>query len=173
MPVSAETLRLHLDYTTWASQRLLDQAATLSREELTRDFKTADSSVLGTLAHIFGADRVWLQRLEGNPRNTILDPEDRDLARLQKAWPVVLQRWKERAASMTDEQAAANVSFRDMKGNSYEMPLWQVLLHVVNHGTHHRGMVSGFLRSMGHTPPQLDLIAYYRTLALAERTAAS
>jgi uncharacterized damage-inducible protein DinB len=35
---------------------------------------------------------------------------------------------------------------------------------VVNHGTHHRGQVSGFLRSMGHTPPALDLIAYYRQL---------
>jgi uncharacterized damage-inducible protein DinB len=36
------------------------------------------------------------------------------------------------------------------------------LLHVVNHGTHHRGQVAGFLRSMGRKPPVLDLIAYYR-----------
>jgi len=43
-------------------------------------------------------------------------------------------------------------------------PLWQILLHVVNHATHHRGQVSGFLRAMGHTPPPLDLIAFYRTL---------
>jgi uncharacterized damage-inducible protein DinB len=65
---------------------------------------------------------------------------------------------------MTDEQAAAKVAFRDMKGNPYEMPLWQILLHVVNHGTHHRGTVSGFLRAMVRTPPQLDLIAFYRLL---------
>jgi uncharacterized damage-inducible protein DinB len=173
MPVSADALRIHLDYTAWASQRLLNAAAQLTPEELTRDFKTADGSVLGTLAHIFGGDRVWLSRLEGNPRTTILDPEDRDLKRLQEAWPALLERWKQWAAPMTDQQAAAKVAFRDMRGNSYETPLWQILLHVVNHGTHHRGVVSGFLRSMGHTPPQLDLIAYYRTLELTGRTAAS
>ncbi|HYL39545.1 MAG TPA: DinB family protein [Bryobacteraceae bacterium] len=173
MPVSADTLRLHLDYSAWASQRLLDAAAQLSPEELTRDFKTADSSVLGTLVHVFGADRIWLQRIQGNPRATFLDPEDRDFARLREAWPALLQRWKEWAAPLTDERAAAKVAFRDMRGNPYEMPLWQILLHVVNHGTHHRGQVSGFLRSMGHTPPELDLIAYYRTLTVAEGTAAS
>jgi uncharacterized damage-inducible protein DinB len=37
-------------------------------------------------------------------------------------------------------------------------------LHLVNHGTHHRGQISGFLRAMDHTPPPLDLIAYYRSL---------
>jgi uncharacterized damage-inducible protein DinB len=38
---------------------------------------------------------------------------------------------------------------------------------VVNHGTHHRGQVSGFLRVMGHTPPPLDLVFYYREQAAA------
>jgi uncharacterized damage-inducible protein DinB len=38
------------------------------------------------------------------------------------------------------------------------------VLHVVNHGTHHRGQVAGFLRTMGHAPPALDLIAYYREI---------
>jgi uncharacterized damage-inducible protein DinB len=97
MPVSADTLRLHIDYMEWASRRILDAAAELTPEERLRDFKTGDKNVLETLVHVFAADRLWLKR-------------------------------------------------------------------VVNHGTHHRGMVSGFLRAMGHTPPPLDLIAYYRAL---------
>ena len=56
MPVSVDTLRLQLDYTAWATQRLLDAAAKLSPEELTRDFQTADKCVLDTLAHIYAAD---------------------------------------------------------------------------------------------------------------------
>jgi len=43
-----------------------------------------------------------------------------------------------------------------------QQPLWQVVLHAVNHGTHHRGQVSGFLRTLGHTPPVTDLSHFYR-----------
>jgi uncharacterized damage-inducible protein DinB len=39
----------------------------------------------------------------------------------------------------------------------------------VNHGTHHRGQVAGFLRAMGKAPPPLDLMAFYRELAQANR----
>jgi uncharacterized damage-inducible protein DinB len=172
MPVSADTLRIHLDYSAWASQRLLDAARQLSSEELTRDFKTSDKNVLETLVHIFAADRIWLHRIQGNPRSTFIDPEDRDLAKVQETWLALHQRWGEWAAPLTDEQAIATVAYRDMAGNPYQQPLWQILLHVVNHGTHHRGTVSGFLRAMGHAPPQLDLIAYYRSLAAIGSTAA-
>jgi uncharacterized damage-inducible protein DinB len=49
-----------------------------------------------------------------------------------------------------------------MRGRTWTQPIWQLVLHVVNHGTHHRGQVSGFLRTMGRVPPVLDLVAFYR-----------
>ena len=162
MPVSADTLRLQLDYSAWASQRLLDAAAKLSPEELKRDFQTADKTVLDTLAHVYAADRIWLARVKGEPRATFLDPEDRDLTVLQSEWPALHERWKLWITELGD--ASGNISYKDMRGNPYTQPAWQIVLHLVNHGTHHRGQVSGFLRSMGKTPPPLDLIAYYRAL---------
>ena len=164
MPVSADTLRLHLDYTTWASHRLLEAAGQLSAEELSRDFQTSDKTVVGTLAHIFAADRIWLARVQGVFPTAFISAEDREFSTLQKTWPELLNRWKQFAGPLTDKQVLQPVSYRDMKGDPYVIPLWQIILHVVNHGTHHRGAVSGFLRAMGHTPPVLDLIAYYRTL---------
>jgi len=59
--------------------------------------------------------------------------------------------------------AQAKIAYRDMKGSPYEQPLWQILLHVVNHGTHHRGQAAGFLAVMA-TPASIDLIAFYRTI---------
>jgi uncharacterized damage-inducible protein DinB len=164
MPVSADTLRLHLDYSAWASQRLMDVVANLAPEEITRDFQTSDGNILHTLSHVFAADRVWLARVQGKLRNTFIDENDRHLATLQREWPLVYQGWKDWCAPLTDETAQSKVSYRDLKGNAWEQPVWQILLHVVNHGTHHRGQVSGFLRSMGHAPPPLDLIAFYRSL---------
>lgn len=134
----------------------------LPPEDLAHDFKTSEGTVANTLAHIFAADRVWLARIQGVPQAVFISPEDRDFATLRKAWPALIERWKVWAAPITDEQALATISYEDLRGNAWVPPLWQVVLHVVNHGTHHRGAVSGFLRAMGRQPPALDLIAYYR-----------
>jgi uncharacterized damage-inducible protein DinB len=162
MSISAETLRTQLAYARWATNRLLEAAAQLTPEELARDFATSDKSVVGTLAHTFAADRIWISRVKGRPPARFITPEDRDLAVLQREWPSVLAEWNEYAAGMTADSAPTIISYQDTKGNSYSSPLWQIVLHVVNHGTHHRGQVSGFLRAMGKVPPPLDLIAFYR-----------
>jgi uncharacterized damage-inducible protein DinB len=166
MAITLEALHSHLDYTAWASSRLVNAASSLTPEELTRDFHTADHTVLGTLVHIYAADRIWLGRIQGNPPAQFINPEqDVHLHVLQNDWPALYQRWKQWASGQTEDSLRAKFAYKDMKGNPHETPLWQIVLHVVNHGTHHRGQVSGFLRVMGHTPPQLDLIAYYRHLS--------
>lgn len=165
MSVTIDTLRIHLDYTAWATGRLLDASAKLTDEEMTRDFGTADRCVRDTLAHIFAADRVWLTRVQGQPPATFLSAEEKNFEMLKTEWPALLERWKAWLAPLTDADAGAKIAYKDLRGNAYQQPLWQILLHVVNHGSHHRGQVAGFLRAMGHTPPLLDLIAYYRSLS--------
>ena len=81
---------------------------------------------------------------------------------LETDWPRVYSGWQEYLDGVAD--VAAPVSYQDLKGNAYTTPLWQIVLHVVNHATHHRGQAAGFLRTMGHAPPPLDLIFYYRGL---------
>jgi uncharacterized damage-inducible protein DinB len=164
MPLSADALRDHIEYTAWASRRLVDAAAGLSPEELTRDFGSSERSVLGSLAHVYAGDRVWLSRFEGSPFVSFISDADRDLAVLERDWPVLYDRWRAWARGLTDEGALATLDYRDLKGNPWRQPTWQVVLHVVNHGTHHRGQVSGFLRALGRTPPPIDLIAYYREI---------
>jgi uncharacterized damage-inducible protein DinB len=163
MNVSAEVLRTHLDYTAWASRLLVEAAGRLSREELTRDFATADKNVLGTLVHVYAADRTWLARIEGRAQTAFVTEPDYQLAVLENDWPALLGRWREWAAALTDDAAARAIAYSDFSGHPWQQPVWQIVLHMVNHGTHHRGQVSGFLRAMGHVPPKLDLVFYYRT----------
>ena len=163
--LAPEILRHHIEYTAWASRRLLDAAAGLTAEQLTRDFATADKSVVGTLAHIFAADRIWIGRIQGKPPARFLDrTAEVNLEFLASAWPNVLDEWSAWAAGQTAESLAGTLTYSDLKGNQYHQSLWQLVLHVVNHGTHHRGQVAGFLRAMGVVPPPLDLIAYFRSL---------
>jgi uncharacterized damage-inducible protein DinB len=161
MSVPVEVLRTHLRYTTWASARIVDAASRLTHEELTRDFESADKHVLGTLAHVYAADRAWLGRIQGAPPAVFIAPEaDIRLTVLLNDWPALLGRWQTWADGLQDPSARA--SYQDLQGNPHTTPLWQIVLHVVNHATHHRGQASAMIRAMGHVPPPLDLIRFYR-----------
>ena len=153
-------LKRHLEYSAWASRRLLEAASALTRDELTRDFGTADKSVLGTLAHVYGADRAWLARVEGHPRDRFFDADEPlDLATLERDWPRVHAGW---AAWIETADPEAVLVYQDFRGNTWQNPMWQIVMHLVNHASHHRGQVAGFLRAMGHVPPPLDEIRFYR-----------
>lgn len=163
MHLSPSAIQHHIEYSTWATQQLLGAAAALQTNELTRDFGTADKSVLGTLVHIFRAERIWLARLqERASRGEWSRPEDEQLATLNAEWPPLHNNWRTWANSLADSDTERILSYTDLRGNPWTQPVWQLVLHVVNHSTHHRGQVSGFLRALGKTPPPLDFIRFVR-----------
>lgn len=162
MSVGVDVLVRHVEYSAWATRRLLAAAAELTGEELHRDFGTADKSVLGTLVHTFGADRIWLRRVLRQETGGFPAGEERTLPLLIAEWPRVYAGWVKWTAGLTPETMDTPLAYRDMKGREHESRPWEIVLHLVNHGTHHRGQVSGFLRAMGKAPAPLDLIAYYR-----------
>ena len=162
MSVTIDTLSLHIDYTAWATGRLLEAVSHLNDEEINRDFGTADKSVMGTLVHTFGADRIWLRRVRSEETGGFPSADEHNLAVLGQKWPTVYEGWKQWAEQLTPETIERPLDYRDMKGRDHTSLPWEIVLHVVNHGTHHRGQVSGLLRSLGKTPPPLDLIAFYR-----------
>jgi uncharacterized damage-inducible protein DinB len=153
----------HIEYDSWANTRLLDAAEQLTPERLNYDFGSADKSVKGTLVHLFRGSRVWLGRVEqGTPSTPWGLPEDDDWPSLHAKWSELQLKWKEWAAHLTDAETGRILEYTDLRGKPWAQPLWQIALHVVNHGTHHRGQVSAFLRASGLVPPPLDYIAFAR-----------
>lgn len=156
--MTASEARTHLRYSSWASQRLIDAALALNAELLHRDLGVPNKSVHGTLAHILMADRVWLARITGvvlaNPRAQT-EP-------VETEWPRVLKQWETLADSWTDSDLAAVITYKDMQGNPHQSPLHQIVMHVVNHATLHRGQVMAMFRQLGVAPPPTDLIFFYR-----------
>ena len=137
MHVSLETLRLHIDYSEWASRRILAAAESLEPEELTRDFETADKSVLGTLLHICGGDLVWIERIDG--RSLTARPYDAsaDLAWLRREWPKSWHRYRDYVARL-DETTAKLRSLttiskatrgRRLRGRSF--CTWSITLRII------------------------------------------
>ncbi len=154
----------HLRYTKWATARTLETAADLSSDEATRDLGVSFGSVLGTLIHTFCADRMWLSRIEGKGRSSMLDPgEELSLGALQERWPALHDRWLQVAAGRSDVSIGEDVVYQRTNSEDQRTPYWQVILHLVNHASYHRGQVASMLRQLGRIPLNTDLVTYYRS----------
>jgi uncharacterized damage-inducible protein DinB len=162
--IDKATLDRQLEYTAWATRRLLDAVLSIPPEHLTHDFKTADRTIVNTLAHVFAADRVWLDRVNGRARAAFVEDRDRDVNVLREEWPALLTQWRRWINALDETLVGEPIGYKDFAGNPHKTPPWEIILHVVNHGTHHRGQVAGFLRTLGHVPPPLDMIRFYRNL---------
>ena len=161
-PIARSTLLTHFDYTLWASSKLLDAAGRLTAEELRRDLQVSHTSLLGTLQHIYYADRIWLSRLEGRTLASFVDPEPGpDLDALKEHWPVVIRGLRDFVEYAPEGLFEQDLPFKRLNGDTQCMAHWKVLLHVVNHATLHRGQVMGMLRQLGHVPPGTDYLFYH------------
>jgi uncharacterized damage-inducible protein DinB len=162
--MTRDQLVQHLRYTAWASQKLIDAVRALDPAEQSRDFGCSHNSILETLAHVYLADCVWLSRLSGNSRRSLSDPaDDLSVQGLARDWPPLLERLIASVEVLDDAGVTRVVDYMTLDGTAMRTPVWQILLHVVNHGTLHRGQVVGMIRQLGHKPPATDLIYYYRS----------
>lgn len=150
-------------YNRWANRRLLDAASRLSPEAFTRDLGSSFPSVGDTLAHIVAAEWVWLERWRG--RSPTGPPDAWDLSTpgtLRAAWEEVDRNRQAFLVELTEAASGREIAYRTTSGQPFEQPLGQMLRHVVNHSSYHRGQVVTMLRQLGAEPPPTDLILFYR-----------
>ena len=153
--MTADEIRDHIRYSGWASAKLLTAALALSEEQQTREFGVSHKSLMGTLEHCFLADRVWFTRVVDK---RVLESEEP----FTTQWPKIQKRWEIWADALTHQDLVRSVDYTDMKGRPHRTPVWQIVLHVVNHATLHRGQAMSLLRQLGAEAPPTDLIFYYR-----------
>ena len=155
--------QVHLSYKQWQTKRLL-AAMDLSPDVYEQQRGSSHGGIKGTLQHMYGADFVWFQRLQGIlfTRADIVIPES--LAELGEAWLKLTEEWTRWVAGNPDRDWSEKITYKQFSGEQFSTPLWQVVLHVVNHGTLHAGQVVAMLRQAGIAPPQTDLIFFYREL---------
>ncbi len=156
---------LHLRYLSWATKMILDAAKALPAEEYERDRGSSHGGIKGTLVHNFKADWLWFTRVSGEPFVPLYDiPSPETFADLEREWLSVLDRWQKWVAQLTPNQFGIHVRYKNTAGVDYSTPIWQIVLHLVNHNTLHRGQVMGMMRQAGVQPPATDLIFFYREM---------
>ena len=159
-----DDLRLLIDYNYWARDRVLDAVATITPEQFIRPMGNSFSSVRDTVAHICDAECIWITRLKSEKPQGLQKPDrllDVDAAR--KEWAELEGEMREQLARLGPEAVQRTIEYQDLRGDDQLDVLWQMLQHLVNHGTYHRGQITTMLRQLDAVPPKsMDLITFYR-----------
>ena len=166
--MTPEEICLLYDYNAWANHRSLDAAASLTNEQFMKPLGSSFASVRDTLAHIYGAEWVWLERFQGrSPASLPEASQFADLASLREQWSEHDGRLLNFVGKLTQEGLDRVMEYKTLKFGVYRNPLWQSMQHLVNHGTYHRGQVTTLLRQLGAQPILTDLMHFYRERAAA------
>ncbi len=155
-------LQVLLEYHYWARDRLLAGVEPLSPEQYNRDLGSSFKSIRDTLVHIYSAEWAWHSRWHGHSPTALLSPDDfPDLPTLRREWNTLEA--GVRAFTSGIDDTGRFFEYRLLSGKEGRSAFWQMLQHIVNHASYHRGQVTTMLRQVGAPPPQsLDLIAFYR-----------
>lgn len=152
------------DYNYWANARILQAAAKVAPADFVAPRSFSHGGLRGTLVHALSAEWVWRTRCQERQFPTALLKDD--------AFPTfdaLRTRWQSEEAAMRayvgnlqEEQINSTIFYKATNGDPFEEPLWQILVHVVNHGTQHRSEAAAMLTDLGHSPGNIDLIVYMR-----------
>jgi uncharacterized damage-inducible protein DinB len=145
-------------YKGWADDLTLRAVAALPPGEAARERPTRFKSIIGTLNHSYVVDLIWQAHLEGREhgftaRDVVPHPELEGLTAAQRRANDWLLAWSEAQSATSLSEA---VSFRMISGEPGRMTRGEILLHVVNHATFHRGFVSDLFFQVPAKSPSTD-----------------
>jgi uncharacterized damage-inducible protein DinB len=151
-------------YNRWANARILDAVGELSESDLSKDLGSSFPSVRATVAHLLAAEWIWVCRWEGSsPRGLPDDWADDSVDGVRERWRQVEERQQAFLGTLREADLDRRVDYTDTAGEPLQSTIQQMLRHVVNHASYHRGQVVTMLRQLGTPAPSTDLIFYYRT----------
>jgi uncharacterized damage-inducible protein DinB len=166
--LTPQEMRALYEYNSWANHRSLDASSTLTAEQFAKPMGSSFVSVRDTLAHIYGAEWVWLERFQGRSPSSLPDSTQfRDIADLRERWDehgVLLLNF---VGGLTQVDLDRVLEYKTLKFGVYRNPLWESMQHLANHGTYHRGQITTLLRQLGAQPIATDLMHFYRERATA------
>lgn len=156
-------------YNAWADTLMFSSIKRLPEGEATKDHPTRFKNMIHTLNHIYVIACIFKAHLEGRPhhftaRNTPTDPP---LPELCESTRVIDLWYVDYAASLSAARLDERVSFQFVDGGAGIMSREEMILHIVNHATYHRGIVVDMMYQVPHTPPVMDLTVFLRDVVQA------
>jgi uncharacterized damage-inducible protein DinB len=161
---TVRTARMLTRYNAWANKLIFEAVAALPPGEATKERQTLFRNMVHSLNHLYVIDRIWQAHLEGREhgyeaRNTKDHPPLDDLWRQQQAVDAWYIAWSD---ALTPAALDEEVSFTFVGGGEGVLTRGDILLHVVNHTSYHRGFVADLFFQVPARPPTTDLPVFLR-----------
>jgi uncharacterized damage-inducible protein DinB len=150
------------DYHRWANRRLFELAAGLG-DAATRDMGKHWSfpTLKGMFAHVCGADHVWLSRWKGSSPSRLLgDADFATMADLRARWDGLEAEQRAFVEGVSEADLARPLVYKNTEGKEFRVALGALLLHVVNHATHHRSEAATMITLVSGSPPDTGINTY-------------
>ena len=141
-------LRRLFDYDRWANREVLQSL---------RAADTPTPRSLKLMAHVLGAEYVWLSRIQQQPSPLAVWP-DLSLAECSEHATRLAGLWADYLENTSAERIARTFNYKNSKGESWSNSIQDILMHVVMHSAYHRGQIAADMRAAGHQPAYTDLI---------------
>lgn len=156
--MNADAFRHLYGYHFAQNRTLWDSCVThLSPEQFTQAVNYSQGAVREQILHLIGVDEAWFTDLGATAVPESLSTADfSDLANIRAYWDAVEQTMRDYLAGLQDEM----LSTKPLTGEDENLLLWQVLLHVANHGTDHRAQTLRLLNDLGVQTTSQDYIFY-------------
>ncbi len=163
--MNKQDIQLLYQYNNWANTRILDAASGVSTEQFVASASFPYGGLRGTLTHILFAEWIWRSRWLGASPTHRFKPEDfPTLGSLQIRWLEEEEALNAFVEGLTEEKLSGTFQYKTTTGETRENILWQVMAHVVNHGTQHRSEAAAILTDLGQSPGDIDLIVFLREM---------
>lgn len=149
-------------YNYWANHRYIAAAEGLSQEQFTQQHGHSWESVQGVMVHMMSSERMWPMRWKGEGPITFLKLEDfPSAAAVREYWVDVEKNMRGFLALQSEQSLMGDITYKNPKGQTYTLPLWQMMAHVPNHNTHHRGELAAMLALMNAPHPEDEVVQYF------------
>lgn len=159
-----ELLASYSKFNLWANKKICDFVLTLSNEQLEKEIISSFPSVKATLLHVWDAQQIWLHRLQGTTMTDVPSKMFKGTAdELSEGILKTSQELIDFVESCGDNFLLSPLDYKNRAGQEFRNRIGDIIQHVVNHGTYHRGQVITMFRQLGFTKLfSTDYIAFCR-----------
>jgi uncharacterized damage-inducible protein DinB len=149
-------------YNAWANHRIFIKASHLSWDELLFQTTLSYRSVIGTLIHILDTQWYWREgaQIGQLPVHALSIADFPTIKVLEHRWILEDQRLSDFVHNLSANDLQSPVTYSWSRARPRSKPLWHILMHIINHGTHHRSEIGQYLATLGQSPGDLDFIKY-------------